>query len=106
MTVQSNVPTIAGVKWPTDPLSGWATTFDRELKMTPILKKAIPLVAGLLLLAGSPAFAAIHDSRPESRTGTPAPAPAYENSASLQKTVWVSPPVIDKYDQSTAPPPG
>jgi hypothetical protein len=36
--------------------------------MTSILKKAIPLAAGLLLLAGSPAFAARHQVVQEART--------------------------------------
>jgi hypothetical protein len=31
--------------------------------MTSIIKKAIPVTVGLLLLAGSPAFAAGHDTR-------------------------------------------
>jgi hypothetical protein len=74
--------------------------------LKPIFKKTIPLVASLLLLAGSPAFAAIHDSRTEARAGYPPPARTYENSAPLRNDVCVSPPVIDKYDQSTATPPG
>jgi hypothetical protein len=102
---QSNVTTFDGIKWPADPLLGWATTFNRELKMTPIFKKTIPLVASLLLLAGSPAFAAIHDYRTEARDER-LPARVYEHNAPVQANVCMSPPVINKYDQSTATPPG
>ncbi|HEY0799779.1 MAG TPA: hypothetical protein VGD54_02980 [Steroidobacteraceae bacterium] len=44
--------------------------------MTSILKKAIPLAAGLVLLAGSPAFAARHHLNKETRINDPV-APTY-----------------------------
>jgi hypothetical protein len=40
---------------------------ERRTEMTSILKKAVPLAAGLVLLAGSPAFAARHHLNKETR---------------------------------------
>jgi hypothetical protein len=74
--------------------------------MTSILKKAIPIVASVLLLAGSPAFAASHHATMRALTDDLLPARSYVNDTPVRSNICVSPFVIDKYAQSTEPPPG
>ena len=73
--------------------------------MTPIFKKTIPLVASLLLTRGVPGIRRNHDDRTEARDER-LPARVYEHDAPVQANVCMSPPVINKYEQSTATPPG
>lgn len=68
--------------------------------MTSIFKKALPAVAGLVLLAGSPAFAASHEAR------TMLSAHSYVSSTTMRSDVCGMPVVTDKYAQSTATPMG
>ena len=74
--------------------------------MTSILKKAIPLVASVLLLAGSPAFAASHHATMRAFTDDLLPPHSYVNDAPIRSNICASPFVIDKYAQSTEPPAG
>ena len=74
--------------------------------MTSIFKKTIPLVASLLLLAGSPAFAAGHHARITTRSSDLLSAQAYMNDTPVPSNGCVSPPITDKYAQSTATPTG
>jgi hypothetical protein len=74
--------------------------------MTSILKKAIPLAANLLLHASSPAFAASHHPKMETHTDELLSARSYLNNSPIRSNICASPPIIDKYAQSTATPPG
>ena len=74
--------------------------------MRSILKKSIPLVAGLLLLVGSPAFAASHYAKIKTRTDDLLSPRSYLNNTPIRSNTCASPPVIDKYAQSTATPLG
>jgi hypothetical protein len=74
--------------------------------MTSTFKKAIPLVASLVLLAGSPAFATSHHARMGTRTDHLLSAHSYVSSTPMRSNICASPVIIDKYAQSTATPPG
>lgn len=74
--------------------------------MISILKKAIPVVASVLLLAGSPAFAASHHAMIGGLTDDLLPPHSYVNDTPVRSNICASPLVIDKYAQSTEPPAG
>jgi hypothetical protein len=74
--------------------------------MTSIFGKAIPLVASLVLLAGSPAFAASHHPKTQMRTDYLLSARAYMDNTPIRSPICANAPIIDKYAQSTEPPPG
>jgi hypothetical protein len=74
--------------------------------MTSTFKKSIPVVASLVLLAGSPAFAASHHARMETRTDDLVSARSYVNDSPTRSNICASSVIIDKYAQSTATPLG
>ena len=106
VSTKSNITTII-INWSNDragPIFRWRARFDGE--QASIFKKTIPLIASVLLLAGSPALAASHHARIKTRTDDWLSARAYLNDGPIRSTVCASPPIIDKYAQSTATPPG